>query len=609
VFDISWSRKSRSLKPRLISISSPSNQEILYSSLLRWEEHCVECAAPDCYSSCLLYKPRIDGACARFVDGINLCKSDYDSKRYLKDIILRRWAKIETRWTEFPRKYQLQKLELLEKLFYFFQENITKISYLLYPRLKIKLFNTLLSFLERKIFPYLAIDKKNTYFTFDGFLIEFYLHDEKNEEFQFEILDHNLKSRYRKGFCAQKGWNNIFIDSLELPKLSYKLGFARLWHCADYEVRISIAWMDLVKFKTKSSNKQMSNFYGFRTKTKLEGETFIKCVVFDLDNTLWQGILGDDDTNDLVLNKNIIRLIKELDSRGIICSIASKNEFQLAWKKLKELGLSDYFLFPKINWHPKSESISQIAKDLNISIDSIAFIDDNPFERQEVKTNLSGCRVYSNDEVLTLLSYPEFNPKISLESKKRRSLYLTEIKRNNFKRKINHNQDDFLRSCNMKLKIYDPRINFLRCHELIQRSNQFNISGVKYESSEFISLLDNGRSFCYRISDKFGDYGIVGFFRVIFDKNSFHLVDYVMSCRVAEKKVEETILYWLQEYYKNDGEFNINFINTKRNKPIKNKLKTIGFLESKLSSSNSIFTMKKGKTLENPEIMDVNLCF
>ena len=134
---------------------------------------------------------------------------------------------------------------------------------------------------------------------------------------------------------------------------------------------------------------------------------------------------------------------------------------------------------------------------------SIAFIDDNPFERLEVKTNLSECRVYSNNEVLSLLSYPEFNPKISLESKERRSSYLTEIKRNNFKRKVDYKQDDFLRSCNMKLKIYDPRMNFLRCHELIQRSNQFNISGIKYDSSEFLSLLDNGRSFCYRIFDKF----------------------------------------------------------------------------------------------------------
>ena len=609
MFDLSWSRKSRSLKPRLISISSPFKKEILYSSLLYWEEHCVECAAPDCYSSCLLYKPRIDGACARFVDGINLNKIDSDNKRYLKDIILRRWAKIETRWTEFPRKYKLEKLEIIEKIFNFFQENITRISYFLFPRLKVKVLNILLSFLERKIFPYLSIDRKNTYSTFDGFLIEFYLHGEKEEEFQFEILDHNLKSRYRKGFSAQKGWNNIFINSLELPKLSYKMGFARLWHCADYEVRISISWMDLVKFKTNTSIEQIFNLYGSRSTTKLAERVYIKCAVFDLDNTLWQGILGDDNTNDLVVNKNVIQLIKELDSRGIICSIASKNEFKLAWDELRELGLSDYFLFPKINWQPKSESITQIAKDLNISIDSIAFIDDNPFERQEVKTNLSGCRVYSNNEVLSLLSYPEFNPKISLESKKRRSSYLTEIKRNNFKRRVNYKQDDFLRSCNMKLKIYDPRLNFLRCHELIQRSNQFNISGVKYDSSEFLKLLDNGRSFCYRIFDEFGDYGIVGFFRVIFDENSFHLVDYVMSCRVAEKRVEETILYWLQEYYKNDGKFNINFFNTNRNKPIKNKLKNIGFLESKLSSSNSIFTIKKGKTLIDPEIMEVDLCF
>ncbi|EPR12031.1 HAD-IIIC family phosphatase [Ruminiclostridium papyrosolvens] len=117
-----------------------------------------------------------------------------------------------------------------------------------------------------------------------------------------------------------------------------------------------------------------------------EGETEvkkIKCVVWDLDNTLWDGVLLEDEN--VTLHEDFVQLIKVMDSRGILQSVASKNEYNVAMKKLEEFGLAEYFLYPQIGWNTKSSFIQNIAKSINIGIDTIAFVDDQEFERDEVR--------------------------------------------------------------------------------------------------------------------------------------------------------------------------------------------------------------------------------
>ena len=109
----------------------------------------------------------------------------------------------------------------------------------------------------------------------------------------------------------------------------------------------------------------------------------IKCLVWDLDNTLWDGILLED--GDVVLREGITDILKELDRRGILLSIASKNNREDALEKLREFGIDEYFIYPQIGWGSKADSISEIAASLNISTDTFAFIDDQPSEREEVK--------------------------------------------------------------------------------------------------------------------------------------------------------------------------------------------------------------------------------
>src|SRR5258708_39532021 len=109
----------------------------------------------------------------------------------------------------------------------------------------------------------------------------------------------------------------------------------------------------------------------------------IKCVVWDLDGTLWQGTLLEGD--DLILTPGMKGVIQELDNRGILQSIASKNDYVVAWEKLAAFGLDEYFLHPQINWANKSDSIKAIADKLGIGLDTFVFVDDQAFERDEVR--------------------------------------------------------------------------------------------------------------------------------------------------------------------------------------------------------------------------------
>src|SRR5678815_3970601 len=111
----------------------------------------------------------------------------------------------------------------------------------------------------------------------------------------------------------------------------------------------------------------------------------VKCVVWDLDNTIWNGTLLESDV--VRLKPKVADVIRELDSRGILQSIASKNNYEDAMTKLSELAIEQYFLYPEIHWNPKSESISNIQRNMNIGIDTILFIDDQPFERDEVSSS------------------------------------------------------------------------------------------------------------------------------------------------------------------------------------------------------------------------------
>ncbi len=155
----------------------------------------------------------------------------------------------------------------------------------------------------------------------------------------------------------------------------------------------------------------------------------IKCVVWDLDHTVWDGILLED--GEVRLRPGVREAIETLDGRGILHSIASRNDRSTALAKLRELGLLEYFLYPQIHWNPKSGSVAQIAKDLNLALDAFGFIDDQPHERDEVAFSLPQVLCLDASEVDRLVEMPELTPRfITEDSRRRRRMYQADIERN-----------------------------------------------------------------------------------------------------------------------------------------------------------------------------------
>ncbi len=155
-----------------------------------------------------------------------------------------------------------------------------------------------------------------------------------------------------------------------------------------------------------------------------EPATIVKCLVWDLDNTLWQGTLLED--GEVTLPASVEKLIAELDGRGILQSVASKNDHDQAWQRLEALGVAEYFLLPRIGWGPKSDSVREIAAELGFALGTIAFVDDQPAERAEVPFHLPEVRAYTPEQLSGLADRPEFSPPtVTVDAGRRRQMYQT----------------------------------------------------------------------------------------------------------------------------------------------------------------------------------------
>src|SRR6201996_2385218 len=197
--------------------------------------------------------------------------------------------------------------------------------------------------------------------------------------------------------------------------------------------------------------------HGMRTAFKSDAkrrrsvDAIVKCVVWDLDNTLWDGIMLEAP---VILKPGALDIITGLDGRGILQSIASKNDHDVAMKTLESFGISEYFLQPQINWNAKSASIKSIADALNISLEHVAFIDDQPFERDEVNHTYSQVRCIDAAEIPLLLERPEMTPGfITNESSLRRKLYLSDFARSAAEDRFTGPPEEFLASLYMRLSI------------------------------------------------------------------------------------------------------------------------------------------------------------
>lgn len=550
---IQWAKESDKTEYVRSKINIPNIDKTM---LIKWEEHCLECAVPECYSTCQLYSERLDGACARFTYGIYPNNNFSGLFNFGADVRFKRWAKLEADLQQFS----------------------------IPVRTNIHKFSQLLSLKTPKIFSKISkiyINKKSVFSRlqeYDDFVVECYSDNKESFNLILECYDEeddDRKITFRRSFNIKKGLNNFSISTDEF--IGTKFRYIYLYPENDLGVRIIFTWLDFVKYKKN-----------FRHKPELPAPK-VKCVAWDLDNTLWEGILVESDPSLIYIKSDVIRLIKSFDERGIIQTIVSKNDHDLAIKVLKQNKISDYFIYPAINWGQKSNNLSTIAKNINIDLNTFALIDDSEFERFEVKNSLPQVRIFPNTEINDLLSYPEFDVPITETSRIRRKSYMSQITREKVQANFAGDYDQFLKSCDMKMEFFVPNTNEEknRCVELIQRSNQLNLSGKKYSTEEFEKILDNPDNLVVAIncSDKFGKYGIVGVANNNISGKNWILTDFVLSCRVAQKKVEHHIFQWFTTLAlkQNKKLLLAQSVPTTKNGPLLKVFKDMGFDKNKQS--------------------------
>ena len=325
-----------------------------------------------------------------------------------------------------------------------------------------------------------------------------------------------------------------------------------------------------------------------------------KCIVLDLDNTLWGGIVGEDGFDGIKLGPQLPgntflefqKHLKALKNRGIILAINSKNNFNDAIQVIKEhphmiLREKD-FASIRINWNDKVSNMSEIAQELNIGTDSIVFFDDDPLNREFMRSALPDVYTVelpkdSSEYVNVLQELVEFSVfEVTDEDTKRAQMYVQQRKRKELEIST-PNLEDLLRNLSLELTIKKSNsFTIPRISQLILKTNQFNLTTKRYTSEEIINFTndDNMIVGCAQVKDKFGDNGITGVFIIKkLNPHEWLLDTFLLSCRVMGREIEKGILnYIINEAKKNCVKtIKSQYIPTEKNIPIQNFLPECGF--------------------------------
>jgi HAD superfamily phosphatase (TIGR01681 family) len=450
-------------------------------SLLYWAEHCVECAAPGCYQTCDLYQPRPDKRCRRLTFGAKKNRHFPSLRGYGVEIAFKKWAKLEAfaNMSLSPIDTVLRGEKAIEA-----GAPVLNLVGMAMSKLKPKsrwlsathvVLESLVRHLHRS---------RKTRGTPDAFLLEVYNPAGQTVRIQINIVPFafpqtdttalvGLKHSFRTTVLCPPGYSRNEIEASQfchLMKEEQPLLVSMIPE-ADSEARLVLLSADFVKFSSRHNATRK-----------------IKCVVLDLDNTLWEGILVEGD--EVQLRPEIPPLLKHLDERGILLSIASKNDFDLAWGKLQELGVSDYFLHPQISWAPKSHGVRKIAERLNLGLDSFAFIDDNPFELEQVTAACPEVLCLAQASIPGLIKDQRFQGSVTADSSRRRLLYKEAVTREAEQEKFGSDIQSFLARSDIRLEISEyVEADEERVAELVQRTNQLNCSGHKYTREQMKQIL------------------------------------------------------------------------------------------------------------------------
>lgn len=426
---------------------------------------------------------------------------------------------------------------------------------------------------------------------------------ENKQKFGFiesiQKINHSLRDQYKDNkrvflfdfdsFCGRIGKENILDE--------------KMYYLAD------------IKIKTQYLPSLCNEYSKY---IKANSITPKKCIVLDLDDTLWGGIIGEDGIEGIQLGpdtkgKPFIEFqqqILSLYNRGVILAINSKNNYDEAIDVIKNhpyMVLKEkHFAAIRINWDDKVNNLRSISDEINIGLDSMVFFDDDEFNRNLVMQYLPEVEVVDIPEdpsryIKTLTDLSFFDSlSYTEEDAKKGEMYADEKKRKNLKSKIS-DLSDYLKILDMRMNIsLDDKVNIERISQLTQKTNQFNMTTRRYSEEQIESFINNKNFNIYslRLSDKYGDYGLTGL-AIVEKSDTWRIDNLLLSCRILGREVEQAILAYIAYDAKNCSQQKLiaEFIPTKRNKPARDFYSHMGFKE--LKNDNEGFWELNLKTAPN----------
>ena len=532
-------------------------------SQIVWGEHCSECAYPACYAHCAFYTPRSDFNCRRFEAGFEPLAADAGLHR----VRFRKWGKLEGKGPATLVPIEASRAAHRRDALVSGALAAVPVPHMVKQNLAWR-WNT------RK-----SRGGEGEAIAADAFVVEAWASDGARHPFTLTILNTGAHAGelYQTTFEIDADYRRLIVP---LAHIAAQVDLAapflvQIEPVGEAEgIAVVFGVCDFVTLATQAVAAPV-------TQPTLSPDRLAKVVVWDLDETLWTGVLAEDGAAGVTLRPEAAAAIKMLDERGVLQSIASKNDHAEAMAALMSFGLADYFLHPQIHWNPKSGSVAAVARALDLGIDSVVFIDDQPFERAEVEAAHPGVRTLPHTAVGDLTDHPWFATPATPESARRRSLYQQEAQRTEAFDAAGADYPAFLRASAIQLRIAPlAPADVERVFELSQRTNQLNFNGRKYTREAVQGLMageDGRRGYTLRCADRFGDYGLIGFAEVAVGAGL--VCEFFMSCRVQRKRVEHAFFAWLGAEMAAAGAptMRIAYTRTGRNGAAREMLEGLGF--------------------------------
>lgn len=295
----------------------------------------------------------------------------------------------------------------------------------------------------------------------------------------------------------------------------------------------------------------------------------LKCIIWDLDNTIWNGTLLED--SDVVLNEEVIQVIKLSYDKGMVQTISSKNDFGMAMKKLKDFGIEHFFIYPQISFDSKANSIKKFIDDLHFRAEDVLFIDDMDSELAEVEYVISNIQVMNISELDSMKEVISKSSQMTtIEAINRIHSYKIEEIRL-YEQKQYTVALDFLMQSDFTIQLQNAKeSDLLRIKELLDRTHQLNTTGISYSEEDIKDMLSNKNwdIIIGSVMDKYGDYGKSALIIAYKGENHYCIKVMIVSCRLLGKGIANYLLYYGFELARiNDcGTFCVDFVKNKYNR-------------------------------------------